>query len=370
VLWANGRAVLWQTLPKGEDNALIVDPAVGTIIYASPRAPELWPAPANDPAGAQREATPDFNRPPRIASMPALVAPVCDGESLVLVRRNGDLARIGVMDERPKPILERGVIEQVLCESIRDGILTIGGRDTVGDAQRGVVLVLDARTLARKHRIEPLTGSDVKWAFATALGEIFIGTRNGIERWVVGASGSPLPVLASMLPESSESDRPHLLGAQMFTLDSAGRPNLLPLLAGVPKTFQYTDGADARQVRDLVVLQEGLLLQADDRLTLLGPMGVAIGVDGNSREPNFAFAIPVDGAMLQVILLQPDGEQARVRYQAGCVVERLLPAAGLKISAPAFEVAVRDSRVSRAMSVDGWLLLSNSQGSMAVSLPP
>jgi hypothetical protein len=173
-----------------------------------------------------------------------------------------------------------------------------------------------------------------------------------------------------MLPESSESDRPFLLGAQLFSLDSAGRPNLLPLLAGVPRNFPYTDGADARQVRDLLPMREGLLLQSDDRFTLLGPMGVAVGVDSNSREANFAFAIPVEGALLQLVALQPDGEQARIRYQSGCVVERLLPAGGLKIGGPAFEVSVRDSRVSRAMGVDGWLLLSNSQGTMAVSLPP
>jgi hypothetical protein len=36
----------------------------------------------------------------------------------------------------------------------------------------------------------------------------------------------------------------------------------------------------------------------------------------------------------------------------------------------AFEVRARDSRVSRALAADGWLLLSNAQGTIAVSLPP
>lgn len=370
VLWANGRAVLWQTLPKGEDNALIVDPVAGTIIYASPRAPELWPTAGGARVEAQRDAAPEFNRPRFVNTMPALIAPVCDGESLVLVRRNGDLARIGVMDPQPKAQLERGVIEQVLSESLRDGMLTLGGREAQGDTQRGVVRVLDARNLAALHRIEPLSGSEVKWAFTTALGEIFVGTRNGIERWMIGPAGNPLPVLVSMLPESTEPDRPQLLGANLFTLDGPGRPNILPLFVGGPRTYSFPDGADARQVRELVRLREGLLLQADDRFVLLGPSGEAIGVDSNSREANFAFAVPVDGALLQFVPLQPEGEQARIRYQAGCVIERLSPAHGLKIDGRAFEVSVRDSRIQRVLAGDGWLLLTNSNGTMAVSMPP
>lgn len=43
---------------------------------------------------------------------------------------------------------------------------------------------------------------------------------------------------------------------------------------------------------------------------------------------------------------------------------------GLKIEGGAFEVAVRDSRVQRVLAGNGWLLLSNSHGTMAVSMPP
>ena len=109
---------------------------------------------------------------------------------------------------------------------------------------------------------------------------------------------------------------------------------------------------------------------AEDRFVLLGPSGEAIGVDSNSREANFAFAVPVEGALLQFVPLQPEGEQARIRYQAGCVIERLSPAHGLKIDGPAFEVSVRDSRIQRVLAGDGWLLLTNSNGTMAVSMPP
>ena len=366
LLWANKRAVLWQSLPKGEDNALIVDPAAGTILYASPKAADLWPMAGGVPV----EPPPDFNRPQKIAAMPALVAPVCDGESLILVRRNGDLARVGVMDERPTPILARGVIEQVVCEGLRDGLLAIGGRETTADGQRGVVAVFDARTLEPRVRIEPQSSAEVSWVYPTALGEVFIGTRMGIERWFIGPSGSALPTLVSILPESTESARPNLLGGQLFTLDGAGRPTLLPIFAGNPRTYAYPDAAESRQLRDILPLRDGLLLQADDRFVLLGPTGDTIGVDSNSREPNLAFAVPVDGALLQIVALQPDADAGKLRYLAGCVIERLSLAQGLRNLGGAFEVKARDSRVNRVLAADGWLLLSNSQGTMAVALPP
>jgi hypothetical protein len=67
---------------------------------------------------------------------------------------------------------------------------------------------------------------------------------------------------------------------------------------------------------------------------------------------------------------QPDADPGKVRYQLSCVVERLDPSRGLRNMGGAFEVRARDSRVSRALAADGWLLLSNAQGTIAVSLPP
>lgn len=389
LLWMRGRAVLWQRLPKGEDNALIVDPAQGTIVWASPKPSELWPAEARPAAGDQPQVDaqpfgaapgrpgadgvgndrPGFSNPQRFpTSMPSLVIPVCDGESLILVRRNGDLARVGVMDERPAALLARGTLDLVVCEDLRGGLLTVGGRENEGDTSRPVVRVLDARTLAPLHRIEPISRSDIKWAFTTALGEVFIGTATGTELWTLGADGRPLPILVSRLSESSDSGSPVLLGANLFAIDGGSRATITPLYAGEPRTLEYPDAANARQLRDLHELPEGLLLQADDRFTLLGPSGEVIGEDSNAREANLAFAIPTADGVLQLAMLAID-QDARLRAQMSCVVERLSPAHGLRNEGGAFEVKVRDSRVNRVLAIDGWLLLSNSQGTVAISMP-
>jgi len=272
------------------------------------------------------------------------------------------------MDERPTAQLARGVLDLVVCEDLRDGVLTIGGRVNEGDSSRPVVQLLDARTLAPLHRIEPIARSEVKWAFTTALGEVFIGTATGTEMWVIGADNRPLPALVSRLTESSDSNGPILLGAHLFTVDSNSRPTLTPLYAGDPRAIEYADAANARQLRDLIELPEGLLLQADDRFTLVGPSGEVIGEDSNAREANLAFAIPVAGGLLQLLAL-PIDQDARIRAQISCVIERLSPSEGLRNEGAAFEVKVRDSRISRVLAVDGWLLLSNAQGTVAIAMP-
>lgn len=367
LIHAGERIVLWQSLPPSDGSAHIIDASQGTLLYASPRSSELWPV-----AGRQPEPTDGFGnelgRPGRSQLSP-LVVPVCDGESLVLVRRNGDLARIGVMDQKFTPTLARGVLELVYCEDIRDGLLTIGGRATSPEGPRAVVLVLDARTLAPRVRIEPESSADIRWAFATALGEVFIGTSAGIERWTIGPAGDPLPTLVSLASESAQSDRPELLGANILTIDVNERPTLLPVFTGNPRAVPFPDGAEARQIRDLVPLGGSLLLQSDDRFVLLGPSGEVVGMDANSRDANFAFALPVSGGLLQVTALPVEADQAKLRRDVGVVVERLSIAKGLRNEGGAYEVRVRDSRVNLAMVANGWLLLSNMQGTVAVSLP-
>lgn len=406
LLWANKRVVLWQTLAKGEDNGVIIDPASGTIVYTSPRPADLWPnsaeaAPKSEPAAlepapagqpidrqlpnldvqlpnAPRPNAPPTNAPPirgflvdgnQQPAVSAMVLPICDGESLILARRNGDIARVGVMDEHPSALLARGVLAQIFAENLHDGLLTLGGRESSADGPRPMVVVLDARTLHPRLRIAPITRGDVKWAFATALGEVFIATKGGIERWTTSATGEALPTFVSTGSETTESERPCLLGAHIFAVDGGGRPTLTPIFAGATRSYIFPDAADARQLRDQHLLREGLLLQADDRFVLLGPHGDTIGLDSSARDATLGFAIPIEGALLQVNALEPDADAGKLRYQSGCVIERLSPAKGLRNEGGAFEVKALDSRVSRVLAADGWLLLSNVQGTMAVAMP-
>jgi len=302
----------------------------------------------------------------------AQCAVACDGESLVLVQHgHGDLARIGVMDEQPKPLLARKVLDQIGCESIQDGYLTVGGSESTPNEIRAVVRVFDAKTLEPKFRIEPVTASPVKWAFTTALGEVFIGTHAGIERWVVGPRGEMQPTFAATVTECRETEpsRVRLLGANIFCMDGWHHPTIAPIFAGAPKNYEFPDKAESRELRDVFPVAGGLLLHADDRFVLLGPTGETIGMDANARSANLAFALPVEGALLQLAALNPEMDAGNIRGGIRCVVDRLLPMKGLRNDGGAFEFVTRDSRVGRALAVDGWLLFSTAQGTIAISMP-
>ncbi len=386
LLWARERIVLSQTTATSGEGALIVDAASGVVVYASPKAQDLWPGDgANAPAVAIDEAAErpqpqvrpggqqQLNGVPRSNMfLQSQCAVACDGESLVFVQHgHGDLARIGVMDAQPKPLIARKVLDQIGCESIQDGYLTVGGSESTPNEIRAVVRVFDAKTLEPKFRIEPVTASPVKWAFTTALGEVFIGTHAGIERWVVGPRGEMQPTFAATVTECRETDpsRTRLLGANIFCMDGWHHPTIAPIFAGVPKNYEFPDKAESREVREVFPVAGGLLLQADDRFVLLGPTGETIGMDANARSANLAFALPVEGALLQLAALNPDIDAGNIRGGIRCVVDRLLPMKGLRNDGGAFEFVTRDSRVTRALAVDGWLLFSTAQGTMAISMP-
>ena len=51
------------------------------------------------------------------------------------------------------------------------------------------------------------------------------------------------------------------------------------------------------------------------------------------------------------------------------VVQALAPAGGLRMVGQPFEIRSQSQRADRAIIVDGWILMSSTQGTMAVALP-
>ncbi|MFM1803761.1 MAG: hypothetical protein RL136_640 [Planctomycetota bacterium] len=386
LLWSRDRIVLWQTLPKGEYSALVVDPANGSVLYASPIGSELWPregAGAADGAGGvlepggfqiQQDRAGGFPGPARFRGLPSQVSPVCDDRSLILVSRTGDLARIAYQDERPSAQLDRGVLDQILAESLDHGQLALGGRRATAGGIETTVKLLDATTLSTRASITPASQSDVSWVFTTELGEVLIGTRTAVERWTQEADGQYMPSMVSFALETIETELPSLVGSGLLVRDRSTRPIYIPLLAGAPRALEYPDGATARQYFGNTRIGDSLLLVTEDRLFLLGPAGEFTGADGTAWESGFQLALEArasDGSsqILQVNLQQPEAETGKIRYQFRCVVERLDPAGGLRNLGGSFEFTVPNSRISTASAFNGWLLVSNAQGTIAVALP-
>jgi outer membrane protein assembly factor BamB len=374
VLHAGERIVLWQSLPGVTESAMVIDPTSGVVELSTPRTAELWAA---GEGGAERPGavtTPDGG-----AFVSAQVLPLCDGETLALVRRNGDLARFAVGGPREEPRLVRGALQQVFCASLDDGVLALGGRGGQRNDPRPLAIFLDARSLEKLHSIEPVSGQEVRWVRASALGELFMGTASGIERWTTGADGVPRAELVTTTNDVVATDAPILLGPRLVVLDRNDRPLLLPVFEGPiaaveePEPVMPDEFGQSLSLRGLLPLPEGLLIHLEHRCILLGHDGSIVGVDSTAGERNFTFVLPTRDALLQFNGLGgrqvPGAGAGTFRIDFSYLVQRLDPAKGLRLDGVPLEVRCPNQRADRALVVDGWLLLSSSQGTTAVPLP-
>jgi carbamoyl-phosphate synthase small subunit len=233
----------------------------------------------------------------------------------------------------------------------------------------------NARTLEERCAFEPSSHEDIRWVFATAIGEVFVGTTSGVERWQIGADGTPIPMLVTRASNCADAVGPNLLGASLVVLDRNDRPLRIPLYDGGVDVFEIPESTDfgSPSLRGLMPVREGLLGHADNRIILRGHAGDIVGMDLITGELNFAFALPAEPGVFVCNGLggrQVTGAGAGTfRVDFPYVVQPLSARQGLRMTGEPFEVRCQSQRADRAIVVDGWLLLSSSQGTAAVSMP-
>jgi hypothetical protein len=250
---------------------------------------------------------------------------------------------------------------------------TGSGVRTDDNELRATVLVLDPATLEERFRVEPVTGPDVLWAFATALDELFIGTAVGVERWTPDATGILRPSFATTSSECMATRMPTLLGGAILVTDRNDRPMRIPVHGGAPAAIEIPGAGDSRvqSFRGILPIPGHALLFWDDRLALLSPSGEVVGIDGTAHEANFVSALPVEGSVLQIAGVGGRqvfvADRGAVRMDYGYLVQPLSIAHGLRLEPGGF--AIEADKVDRALAVDGWVLLSSSRGTSAIPLP-
>lgn len=371
VVWSADRIVVWQSVAAIGESMLVLDPATGVPTRPAVRVADLWEAAkliAPDQPGAQ--FAPDGG-----SFQPARIRPLCDGRSVHLVRANGDLARIGLDSPDAAPQLVRRALGVVFVSTLENGMLAIGGRDGSRDDPRSTVRVLDAVTLEERARFETRSATDVRWIRTTPLGEIYVGTVGGVEGWILSPDGGARPFLASADPECVQTSGPAIpLGGSLVVRDRVDVPLRIPILAGDPELVVLPEPpmGRSRTMRGMRLLEEGLLLHAEDRVAMLAHDGAIAGMDVSARERNFVFALPCRDTVLQIDGLgarQNEDVGASARIEFAYVLQALSRGAGLRLDADAFEMLCPNQRVDRAQVVDGWLLMSNVMGISAVRFP-
>ncbi|MFM7258961.1 MAG: tetratricopeptide repeat protein, partial [bacterium] len=366
VVWCKRRIAVFQRPFAGAESVTLIDPEQGTVVWSTPRTSAIW-----------TEEPPPVDQQDRLPNgMPMLASEVmasCDGTSIILVRRDGRLARFGLDDATPEARLSRARLARVHAARLHGGLLVLVGRPGGSDLPESVVMVHDPRTLDLIAEFKPASSSPVRWAFATALGEIFLGTDAAIERWAIDAAGTPRAVLVTTNSQTGASSSPMLVGAHLLFATSNDLPAMLPLFGGDARVLELPDAGDAnRTIRGMIPVPEGVVVHFNDRLLLVGPSGDVCGADAAARTRNCPFALPVASGLLRCDSASledaPDDPTAR-GVDIGFVVQPLSCRLGLRMEGKPFGFRTGVETIGRAMAANGWLLFSAKSRIIGVPMP-
>ncbi|MCE2884416.1 MAG: PQQ-binding-like beta-propeller repeat protein [Planctomycetaceae bacterium] len=366
IVWCDGRIAVFQRPFAGAEAVTLIDPEQGTVVWSTPRTSAIW-----------TEEPPPVDQQDRLPNgMPMLASEVlvgCDGASVVLVRRDGRLARFGMADPAPDVRIARSKLARVQTFKLHGGLIVLVGRLGGSELPDTVVTVHDPRTLEQIAEFKTISSAPVRWAFATALGEVFLGTDAAIERWAIDAEGTPRAVLVTTNSQTGATSSPMLVGANLLFATANDIPAVLPLFGGETRILDIPDAEDVnRSLRGMVPVPEGVIVHFTDRLLLVGPTGEVRGADVAPRTRNSNFALPVTSGILRcesaVLAGVPDEPGAR-GVDFGVVVQALSPRHGLRVDGEPFAFRTGVESIGRAVAADGWLLFSAKSRIIGIPMP-
>ena len=366
IVWCNGRIAVFQRPFAGAEAVTLIDPEQGTVVWSTPRTSAIW-----------TEEPPPVDQQDRLPNgMPMLASEVlvgCDGASIVLVRRDGRLARFGMADPAPDVRIARSKLARVQTFKLHGGLIVLVGRIGGSDLPDTVVTVHDPRTLEQIAEFKAISTAPVRWAFATALGEVFLGTDSAIERWAIDAEGTPRSVLVTTNSQTGATSSPMLVGANLLFATANDIPAVLPLFGGEMRILDIPDAEDVnRSLRGMIPVPEGVIVHFTDRLLLVGPTGEVRGADVAPRTRNSNFALPVTAGVLRcessVLAGAPEEPGAR-GVDFGVVVQALSPRHGLRVEGQPFAFRTGVESIGRAVAADGWLLFSAKSRIIGIPMP-
>ena len=112
------------------------------------------------------------------------IRPQLAGDSLCIVRRNGDVLGFDANDGRQPLWVRPGMLEQVHVIDMNESALVLAGRRNrlnEDDPIAHEVIVLDPKSGRTIHRLTPIDGHGVRWLRIGHMGELVFATESGLE---------------------------------------------------------------------------------------------------------------------------------------------------------------------------------------------
>jgi outer membrane protein assembly factor BamB len=353
--------LLWEGPDRRDPQLNAIDPRTGELLWSTPRATSLLPAPERLVVGA------DGFLPDSRPFLPFEILPIPVDDGIVLIRRDGVAVNVDAADGRTVKWSRSGLLDRVYGVARSHGLLHLHGASTASDGSSiGRVVSIDPLTGGTVFEAD-IPGGDVRWLAADQLGRLAVGTTRSI---------TVLDPVEAILGEQRRWTRTddRLLGVsfgrfedgRLVVLDDRGLPMVLDSKLGaidqerwrIPSNPDWIPGGPASILAD----GDHRYLLYPDRVLLYDASGRLLGADriADANRMDWSALPTTEG--LRLISQRP----GRGRYTFR--VFTLDPRTGLRITGQPFEVEPTTSRYKRGRAIDGWLLLGTEQEVNAVPL--
>jgi outer membrane protein assembly factor BamB/tetratricopeptide (TPR) repeat protein len=302
------------------------------------------------------------------------IVPLLVGDSLLLIRRGGDLASISFDPDEQSGTLEwkaESGLNRIYEIKATDHRLVLSGlRKTLDADGRSVdqsrVVVFDIRSGEKVGEFQPSTSEGIRWLTLDPTGRIVIGTRTSVEAFPMSGTGPPL--WTNETPQAAATMEGLMYGDQLVGSLPEGALVGFDLEYGSLRPGAFALSDTSRWLPSGLVSMrsdsDGLVALFDTRLVRFNDDGVVVGVDAvHSARAYFAW-IATDQYQFVVDEQTRSIRNGTYRYLIHC----LDPTQGLGLVAPSMELESKN-RLEQIIAIDQWLLLSTGVTVIAIPMP-
>jgi len=294
-------------------------------------------------------------------------------DNLIVTRVDGVAAAFSLADGRLR-WQSSSTIDEVSSMHASETLIAIAGTRNRSDVRSAWIVALDQSTGKIVAELPSIDDDSLRWVTVIGPGEIGFGTSQGVGRWQVFGPATGLQWFA-FSPRLRGSNDGMLLATQLAIVTTPGNSTLLDWRSGSAQQsrFGFTGGPRNSDSSRQWLRSGGVIIGwSSDSVEFFSLTGEAIGSSSLHGPRQIEWVLPASGGLIAIEQIDPSNEPREFgapRGQSRILIHRFGWNDGGRIMGPPLEVEFNQVRIESAQAIDGWILLSGPQSTMAIALP-
>ncbi len=359
-----GAILLSMRNPNGE--LILLDEESGQRIWASE--PYRLALPQLRGSGARLRGAVTLDLPggaERVDAAEVLTFPT--DADVVVVGRSGGAARQRFADPSDRSIWRKDHPLYVVHYAARHDLALVLAGPRAGDERdpSGAIVLIDAEIGEILQQIEPIDGGEVHWMTVTDFGTLVFGSDRSIEAFDLVAGRR---LWANTSRDAAGFTRVWSFDNHVYIADMTSRLHAIDLTTGeLSLSFEPPPSADGPtfELIDLHASEDDVMAQYRERIVKYRPDGSFIAQDAVVGDRDFQHVIPLAGggalAVSHVVSTDPAELRRRTAYS-----DRMYLLSSSCMILDDFEMPAERDPLIGVQVIDGWILLSQRQQTIAV----